>query len=169
MTLVVNDVEVSTQKAAHHAVVFENVALNDGANTITAKAGAVEDTITLNGVAEHNEEYTLPDSAAAMAVGNWFDDVADNDESEEIEVIDGYYSVNDIMADLIANEETQKVFKGWLMKNGNLTMASMLGAIAGMMGQARLVDMFANASAMMGDVSQKDIAQINRLLNKIKK
>jgi hypothetical protein len=77
--------------------------------------------------------------------------------------------VNDIMADLIANEETQKVFKGWLMKNGNLTMASMLGAIAGMMGQARLVDMFANASAMMGDVSQKDIAQINRLLNKIKK
>jgi len=125
--------------------------------------------INVNGVAEHNEAYTLPDIAAAMAVGNWFDDIADNDDSEEIEVIDGYYSVNDTMADIIANEETQKLLKGWLMKNGNLTLASMLGAIAGMMGQARLVDMFARGSAMMGDVSPKDMAQVNRMLNKVKK
>lgn len=52
-----------------------------------SKSGTVEDTITLNGVAEHNPEYTLPDIVAAMQVGNWFDDIADDGESEEIEVI----------------------------------------------------------------------------------
>jgi len=43
----------------------------------------------LYGIAEHNPEYTLPDIAVAMQVGNCFDDIADNDESEEIEVIGG--------------------------------------------------------------------------------
>ena len=40
-------------------------------------------------------EYTLPNIAEAMAIGNWFDDIVDNDESDEIEVIEGYYSLED--------------------------------------------------------------------------
>ena len=56
VTLVVNGTEVAAKAAVDHAVVFENVALNDGANEITAKAGEISDTITLNGVAAHNEE-----------------------------------------------------------------------------------------------------------------
>lgn len=127
VTLVVNGVEVATQAALDHAVVFENVALNNGANTITAKAGDVEDTITLNGVAEHNEEYTLPD--------------------------------------LAANEECVKCIKGWFMAMGNLTMASMVGAIAGMMGDAKITML----SSMMEGTTQKDFAKLNRLLNKIQK
>ena len=71
VTLVLNGVEVETKAAVDHAVVFENVALNDGANTITAKAGSVEDTITLNGVAEHNYSYDLPEGNEGA---NWFDD-----------------------------------------------------------------------------------------------
>jgi len=78
-----------------------------------------EDTITLNGVAEHNPEYTLPDIAAAMQVGNWFDDIADNDDSEEIEIIEGYYSIKDSLNDLMVNEECLKIMKGWLMQQGN--------------------------------------------------
>lgn len=127
VTLVVNGVEVATQAAVDHAVVFENVALNNGANTIIAKAGDVEDTITLNGVAEHNEEYTLPD--------------------------------------LAANEECVKCIKGWFMAMGNLTMASMVGAIAGMMGDAKITML----SSMMEGTTQKDFAKLNRLLNKIQK
>ncbi|MBQ6812866.1 MAG: DUF4982 domain-containing protein, partial [Agathobacter sp.] len=165
VTLVVNGVEVATQKAVDHAVVFENVALNDGANTITAKAGDVEDTITLNGVAEHNADYTLPDLAAAMAVGNWFDDVSDDDESEEIEIIDGYYSIEDPFAVLAANEECVKCVKGWFVAMGNLTMASMIGAVSDMMGDAKIT-VLAN---MLGEASQKDFARLNRQLNKIKK
>ncbi|MDY2594835.1 MAG: hypothetical protein SOW34_08060 [Oliverpabstia sp.] len=114
VTLVVNGTAVETKVAVDHAVVFENVALQDGANTITAKAGDVEDTITLNGVAEHNPDYTLPDLAEAMQIGNWFDDIADDSDSEEIDIIDGYYSVKDPVGILFANEECLKIAKGWL-------------------------------------------------------
>ena len=100
-----------------------------------------------------------------MAVGNWFDDVSDDDESEEIEVIDGYYSIEDPFAELAANEECVKCIKGWFVAMGNLTMASMIGAMAGMMGDAKIT-MLAN---MLGEATQKDFARLNRQLNKIKK
>ncbi|MBQ7841727.1 MAG: hypothetical protein IJ390_14755 [Lachnospiraceae bacterium] len=148
-----------------HAVVFENVALNDGANTITAKAGAVEDTITLNGVAEHNMDYTLPDLAEALKVGNWFDEIADESESEEIEVIEGHYSVEDPLNVLLANDECIRTVKGWLMKNGNLTVASMLTALRDMVGFMKIEQ----ASTMMGGVTKKELAQLNRQLTKISK
>ena len=166
VTLVVNGVEVATQKAVDHAVVFANVALNDGANTVTAKAGAVEDTITLNGVAEHNADYTLPDIAEAMAVGNWFDDIADDDDSEEIEVIEGYYSLEDTAGELLSNEECFKIIKGWLMQMGNLTLASMLTTLRDMMGFKKLTEF---SSSLGGDITQKDFAKLNRQLNKVKK
>lgn len=165
VTLIVNGTEVETKKAVDHAVVFENVALADGANTITAKAGELEDTITLNGVAEHNPEYTLPDIAAAMSVGNWFDDVADQDESEEIEVIEGHYSVEDTIGDLCGNEETLKVIKGWLMSCGNLTLTSMLSTLADMMGSSNLKDVL----PLTGGCTPKQYAQLNRMLSKIEK
>ena len=166
VTLIVNGAEVETKKAVDHAVVFENVALADGANTVTAKSCCgVEDTITLNGVAEHNAAYTLPDIAAAMAVGNWFDEVTDNEESDEIVVTEGYYSIEDPFAELAANEECVKCVKGWFMAMGNLTMASMIGAIAGMMGDAKITML----QSMMDGVTQKDFAKLNRLLSRIKK
>ena len=166
VTLIVNGAEVETKKAVDHAVAFENVALADGANTVTAKSCCgVEDTITLNGVAEHNAAYTLPDIAAAMAVGNWFDEVTDNEESDEIVVTEGYYSIEDPFAELAANEECVKCVKGWFMAMGNLTMASMIGAIAGMMGDAKITML----QSMMDGVTQKDFAKLNRLLSRIKK
>ncbi len=165
VTLVVNGVEVATQKAVDHAVVFENVALNDGANTITAKAGNVEDTITLNGVAEHNAAYTLPDIAAAMAVGNWFDEVSDNEESDEIVVVEGCYSVEDTCGELLSNEECLQIVKGWFMTMGNLTMASMLTTVRDMMGFRKISEF----SSISGEVSQKQLAQLNRLLSRVKK
>jgi beta-galactosidase len=167
LTLVVNGAEVETKEAVDHCIVFENVALRDGENTITAKCGccSVEDTIILNGVAEHNAAYTLPDIAAAMAVGNWFDEVTDNEESDEIVVTEGYYSIEDPFGVLAANEECAKCIKGWFMAMGNLTMASMIGAIAGMMGDARITML----QSMMDGVTMKDFAKLNRLLSRIKK
>ena len=165
VTLVVNGVEVATQAAADHAVVFENVALNDGENTITAKAGTLEDTITLNGVAEHNPDYTLPDIAAAMQVGNWFDDIADTGDGEEIDIIDGYYSIEDTFIDLMKNEECVKIMKGWLMQQGALSMVSTLEATRDMMGTMS----FHGLSAFMDPLPISKWAQANRMLNKIKK
>ncbi|MCI6998202.1 MAG: glycoside hydrolase family 2 protein [Eubacterium sp.] len=165
VTLVVNGTAVETKSAVDHAVVFENVVLQDGANTITAKAGDVEDTITLNGVAEHNPDYTLPDLAEAMQIGNWFDDIADDSDSEEIEIIDGYYSVKDPLGILFANEECLKIAKGWLMTMGNLSSASMLTTIRDMMGDKTLEGL----GGLAGEITPKSLAQLNRMLIKVKK
>ena len=165
VTLSVNGVEVETKAAVDHCVVFENVALADGENTVTAvSCCGAEDTVTLNGVAEHNPEYTLPDIAEAMAVGNWFDEVSDNADNDEIVVVDGCYCVYDTCKDLLSNEECFKIVKGWMMKLGNLTVASMLTTLRDMMGFYKLTDMQA-----MGGFTQKDLAQVNRMLSRIKK
>ena len=164
VTLVVNGAEVETKAAVDHCVVFENVALADGENTVTAKGCCVEDTVTLNGVAEHNPDYTLPDIAAAMAVGNWFDEVSDNDDSDEIVVVDGYYSVEDTLGELLKNEECLKICKGWLMTQGNLTLASMLTTIRDMMGFYKIENL-----SSFGEITPKSMAQLNRLLSRVKK
>lgn len=177
VTLLVNGMEVETKMAKDHAVVFEKVHLKEGENTVTARAEkedekefdesvkVVEDTIILNGVAQHNPAYTLPDLAEAMAVGNWFDEVADEEESEEIEVREGYYSLEDTNEELLSNEACEKLIKGWLMKNKNLTTASMLSTIRTMMGFGKLPDIL----AMTGGATPKQLAQLNRMLNKIPK
>ena len=125
----------------------------------------MEDTITLNGVAEHNESYTLPDIAEALQVGNWFDDIADDSDSEEIEEIDGFYSIEVPLGELLSNEECFKIVKGWLMKQGNLTVASMLTTLRDMMGHAKL----AEGIGMLGGATKKDLAQLNRQLIKVAK
>ena len=162
VTLIVNGTEVESKAAADHAVVFENVALLDGENTVTVVSGDASDTVTFNGVAEHNADYTLPDIAAAMAVGNWFDEVADNEDSDEIVVIDGYYSVEDTAGEALANEECLKIVKGWFMTQGNLTYASMLTTLRDMMG-------FYTIRMVCREATPKQLAQLNRLLSRVKK
>ena len=169
VTLMVNGVDVGTQNAIDHTAVFKAVAMKDGENTITAKcaccACGTEDTITLNGVAEHNPNYTLPDIAEAMAAGNWFDEVSDNDDSEEIVVTEGYYSVKDACVEVLSNEECFKIVKGWCMSMGNLTCASMLTIVRDMMGLQPLEAL----GPKMRAVQPKQIAQLNRLLSRVKK
>ena len=91
--------------------------------------------------------------------------MADNEDSDEIVITEGYYSIEDPFGVLAANEECTKCIKGWFMAMGNLTMASMVGAIAGMMGDAKITML----SSMMEGTTQKDFAKLNRLLNKIQK
>lgn len=75
------------------------------AASLTAKCGELEDTIVLNGVEVHNEAYTLPDIAAAMALGNWFDDIKDDDDGDVIEQPEGFYSIADSLADLMEHNQ----------------------------------------------------------------
>lgn len=165
ITLFINDVQVETKVAVDHAVVFENVMLADGSNIVTAKFEEIEDTITLNGVSKHNEEYTLPDIAEAIKVGNWFDAIADNSDSEEIEIIEGYYSIEDPGGELIANEECFKIVKGWFVKEGDLTIASMLKSLQSVLGFQKVYEWAEGTCA----ASKKEWAQLNRQLSKIKK
>ena len=58
-----------------------------------------------------------------------------------------------------------KVVKGWLMSQGNLTLASMLTTVRDMMGFRKVVESIES----FVKPSQKEVAKLNRQLNKIKK
>lgn len=174
VTLVVNGAEVATKAAVDHAVVFENVALNDGANEVTAKANGVEDTITLNGVAEHNYAYDLPEGNEGA---NWFDDPAaiEARKAKKLNFPKGYYSIKDKMSVLQANPQTAAILAAAMEKamQGS-AMASMANPDGGGMGKEMMEFMgmmtLNNLIKMAGAaVSADDKYQLNEMLNKIKK
>ena len=105
VTLVLNGKEYATQQTADHAAVFENVALQDGKNTVGAYYGSTRsNTIILNAVAEHNDAYDLPDEEGIA--GNWFDDSAQAVKPTRLTYPKGYYSIRDRIGALKANPET---------------------------------------------------------------
>ena len=110
VTLYINGAEYATVTAADHAAVFPEVPLASGENILIAKTGDISDTITLNGVAEHNTNYDLPDLLAALQVGNWF---AEQDEDTDYGE-NGYHSEL-TMKELLSNERCMEFVRGWLM------------------------------------------------------
>ena len=174
VTLVVNGAEVATKAAVDHAVVFEAVALNEGANTVTAKVGDVEDTITLNGVAEHNYAYDLPEGNEGA---NWFDDPAAvaARKAKKMNYPKGYYSIKDKVSVLAANPETAALLQAAMAKamqgSAMSSMASPDGAGMGKEMQEFMGMMtLANLMKMAGDAVSADMKyELNEQLNKIKK
>ena len=174
VTLIVNGAEVETKAAKDHAVVFEAVVLKDGVNNITAKAGNVEDTITLNGVAEHNYAYDLPEGNEGA---NWFDDPAavEARKAKKMNYPKGYYSIKDKISVLSANPKTAKILGAAMQKAmSGSTMSSMASPEGGGMGKEMQEFMgmmtLANLLKMAGSaVSTEEKYELNEQLNKIKK
>ena len=163
VTLFVNGEEVGTKEGAH-VFVFENIALRDGENTVTARAGACEDTITLRGVAEPNKDYVLPDeNPEAEGVTNWFEGI----EAPKMEFPAGYYSIKDNMKDLLANPETAAILNGLFeqMGGGGAAGKSMKNMM-GMLGRMPLEQILKLAG---NRVPKEAPAYINGLLTKVKK
>jgi len=169
VTLVVNGAEVATAKAVDHAVVFEAVALNDGANTITAKAGNVEDTITLNGVAEHNYAYDLPEGNEGA---NWFDDPAavEARKAKKMNYPKGYYSIKDKISVLAANPQTAAILQETMAK---AMSGGAMGMVSGGMGKEMQEFMnmmtLGNMLKMAGALTGDETYELNEKLNKIAK
>ena len=170
VTLVVNGVAVATEKAVDHMVTFENVALNDGANTVTAFSGEVKaNEIVLNGVAEHNYAYDLPEGNQGA---NWFDDPAAIAARKAFKYPKGYYSIKDKMGTLMADPRTAAIL-GSLMQQmssgmaaGMVDMASMGEEMKRFMNMMRLSDML----KMAGDkVPMEAKIALNEALTRIKK
>ena len=104
-------------------IVFENVVV-DGENVITAYSGDVKaNTITLQGVAEHDYSYDLPEGNAAA---NWFDDPAAVAARAAFKYPKGYYSIKDKVGVLMANPETAQIL--------GQAMAQMMGGAGDLMG-----------------------------------
>ena len=173
VTLVVNGVEVATQEAVDHAVVFENVALNDGPNTVTAKYNDVTaNEITLNGVAEHNYAYDLPEGNEGA---NWFDDPAavEARKAKKLNYPKGYYSIKDKIGVLAANPETAAILQEMMASvmggsaAGVVEMSSMGDEMKEFMNMMTLSNML---KMMGGDKVSADAKyELNEKLNKIAK
>ena len=169
VTLVVNGKDVVTKKAVDHMITFEN-AVVDGENVITAYSGDVKaNTITLQGVAEHDYSYDLPEGNQGA---NWFDDPAAVAARTAFKYPKGYYSIKDKVGVLLANPETAAIVSE--------TFASMMAGAGGLMGggmemgesmkefmnMMRLNDML----KMMGPAFPAEAKlQLNEALTKIKK
>ena len=169
VTLVVNGQDVATKKAVDHMIVFEN-AVVDGENVITAYSGDVKaNTITLQGVAEHDYSYDLPEGNQGA---NWFNDPAAVAARTAFKYPKGYYSIKDKVGVLMANPETAAIL--------GQTLAAVMGGAGSMMGEGmqmgesmkefmnmmRLSDML----KMMGAGIPAEVKlQLNEALTKIKK
>jgi len=146
VTLVVNGKDVETKAAVDHMIVFEN-AVVDGENVITAYSGDVKaNTITLNGVAEHDYSYDLPEGNQGA---NWFDDPAAIAARAAFKYPKGYYSIKDKVGVLMANPETAAIL--------GETLAKLMGNTGSLMG----------SDMEMGD-SMKEFMNMMRLSDMLK-
>ena len=175
VTLYVNGEAVATKAAVDHEVLFENVALRDGDNVITARSGDVEgNTITVRPVAEHNYAYDVPEGNQGA---NWFDDPAAVAARKAMKFPAGYYSIKDKVSVLMANPETAKVLQGAMAQIlGGTSFSRMNDAeksdksddnpMAGFYGMMRLSDLMKMAGK---SVTAEMKQQINDALIQIKK
>ena len=166
VTLMVNGAAVATQPAVDHAVVFENVALADGANTVTAVCGDVTaNTITLNAVAEHNYAYDLPEGNQGA---NWFNDPAAVAARKKLSFPAGYYSIKDKVGVLFNTPETEAIMISVLGAEaaaGIKARTQVDNAMAEFMAMMRFKDMNKMSIGLPADV----LADLNEALTKIKK
>ena len=168
VTLVVNGQDVATKQAVDHMIVFENVIV-DGENIVTAYAGDVKaNTITLNGVAEHNYAYDLPDGNQGV---NWFDDPKLVEMKKAFKYPKDAFSIKDKFGVLMAHPQAGALL-GNMIKNAMAenqmvaSMGEMSDEMKSFMNNMRLCDML----KMGGDaISMEMKLQLNQALNAIKK
>jgi beta-galactosidase len=151
-------------------VVFENVPLKDGENTISAKSccGVEANVITLNAVAEHDYSYDLPDGNQGV---NWFDDPKLVEMKKAFKYPKDAFSIKDKMGALMDHPEASK-FLGKLMEGfmGGSSLLGSMGEVSPEMMQFMRNMRLSDALKMAGDkVSMEMKLQLNMALNQIKK
>lgn len=145
VSLYVNGEPSAVLQAAH---VFEfRIELKPGFNMLTARAGDLTDSITLEKVETEPAVYTLPeDKERAEKIANWFQMSGSLNLDAPMEFPEGFYSVRNTFEELAGSEEaflvvseamhlasSFKVKKGEGMYNmfKNTTVEQILGNIGG--------------------------------------
>ncbi len=135
---------------------------NKGETELVAVAGEFRDTSKIRKVKEFNNAYRLVEKGAVL---NWFD----------IEEVDGYFSINDKLSDIMASPEGAAFVKGLaaqMMKGiGNTDMGEDVfgGAMMQMMGGFTVLRLTSLMGAANVKFSKEDLLGLNATLNKIKK
>lgn len=97
------------EKSAEKVFVFE-AALEDGFNIVTAVAGELKDSITLEKVDKEPSIYVLPEvNERAEGVANWFKLVGDLDLKAPMEFPEGKYNVKDSMEEISKSPQAMEI------------------------------------------------------------
>ncbi len=158
--LLANGKSLGKQESPEHFFYFQ--VPNEGETVLTARAGECSDESRIRKVSEFNEAYRLKDTGAIL---NWFD----------ITAPEGYFSLNDKLADIMANEEGKALFMS-MVEELTATMES--GKAGGFKLNAGLLRMIGGftvlrLTSMMGTanitVTKEQLLELNEKLNRIKK
>ena len=137
---------------------------NKDITKLKAVAGDCVDYSEIKKVAEFNQDYLLKEKGTVL---NWFD----------VTVIDGYFSINDKVADIIKNPKSNEILtemmdaamSGAGEENKNGVIGMMTGPMAEMLGGFTALRL-SSLMGTMGAVFTKEILlTANEKLNKIKK
>ncbi len=182
--LFANGVSVEKQKKGKYPFFYFNVK-NVGETTLTAKAGDSEDTAVIKKVDKINESYIMKEEGDVI---NWF----------EIDMPDGYFSINDTIGDIMSTFggkiamirillKLKSAFSGGDKKtdeNGDKKDKKKGGSVAGfeISGFQVNLEMLKNVYGMAkgftvkrvfsmlgGKFKKEQILDINKMLNKVKK
>lgn len=156
--LFANGVSLGKQKAEDHFFYFE--VPNTGETSLAAVAGDYRDEGRIRKVAEFNEAYRMKEKGAIL---NWFD----------ITAPEGYFSLNDRLSDIMANEQGRAFFMGTLKKWMPEKMVEQTGGNGGammqMLGSFTVIRMVGLLGAAGLKLTKEELLAINAELNKIKK
>lgn len=135
VTLTVNGKEVET-KCADKIFLFEDVKLDETVNCVTASAeGCPSDTVTWIRTEQPDSCYVMPveEEDDREGVKNWFDEADGDEQLPELTFEEGYYSVRDIVADLLNDERACTILLDALNKYGTMQVKkSRLGIMSGL-------------------------------------
>ncbi len=161
--LFVNGKSLGKQTSPEHFFYFD--VPNVGTSTLEAVAGECKDQSVINKVDEFNEAYRLKEEGAIL---NWFD----------ITEIDGFYSLNDKVSDILMAPAGQQLFMGLAAKmlapkgdgpdNNPATAAMGNSDMMAMMGGFTMLRLVTLMGGMM-DVkfTKEELLALNDQLNKI--
>ena len=158
--LFANGKSLGKKQSAEHFFYFD--VPNCGETELVAVAGDYKDSSFIRKVEEFNPDYRLREKGAVL---NWFD----------ITEVDGYFSLNDRLSDIVQTQEGAAFFKGLagqMMKGlGNTQVDSeqMGGMMMQMMGSFTVLRLTSLMGAANIKFSKEQLLGINAQLNKIKK
>lgn len=138
VTLTVNGKEIGT-KRGDKIFLFENIKLEETVNWVTASAaGCSTDGVTWIRTEEPNTGYVKPYEEDDFMDGakNWFDEADEEEALPELQFVEGYYSIRDSVAEILAHEEAGTILVDAINKYGSMKVKkSMMGIMSGLPAQ----------------------------------
>ena len=158
--LFANGKSLGKKQSAEHFFYFD--VSNCGETELVAVAGECKDSSFIRKVEEFNPDYRLREKGAVL---NWFD----------ITEVDGYFSLNDRLSDIVQTQEGAAFFKGLAgqmvkgLGNTQVDSEQMGGMMMQMMGSFTVLRLTSLMGAANIKFSKEQLLGINAQLNKIKK